>query len=81
MWIFAGGLVEAVATLQQSDAISIRDEFPPSLGKGRSTGFNHRLKGGSVMRPVKTIAILAFAAAIASSIFAVSWVGLALLGF
>jgi hypothetical protein len=34
--------------------------------------------GGHIMRSVKTI--VAFAA-IASSIFAVSWVGLALLGF
>jgi hypothetical protein len=33
------------------------------------------------MRPFKTIATLAFVAAIASSIFAFSWVGLALLGF
>ena len=33
------------------------------------------------MRSVKTIVTLASVAAIASSIFAVSWVGLALLGF
>jgi len=34
-----------------------------------------------VMHPVKTIATLASVAVLASSIFAISWVGLALLGY
>jgi hypothetical protein len=50
------------------------------LGKSRSAEL-HRLKWSSVMSSVKAIATLASVAVIASSAFAVSWVGLALLGF
>jgi hypothetical protein len=39
------------------------------------------MQGGLIMPAVKTILTLASVAAIASSILAVSWVGLALLGF
>jgi hypothetical protein len=51
------------------------------LGKSRSTEFNLGLKRGSVMPLVKTFATLASVVAVASSVFAFSWVGLALLGF
>jgi hypothetical protein len=51
------------------------------LGKSRSTEFDYRLKRGSTMPSVKIIATLASVAVVASSIFAFSWIGLALLGF
>jgi hypothetical protein len=51
------------------------------LGKSRSTQLNRRLKRGSVMPSVKTMATFASLAAIASWIFAFSWAGLALLAF
>jgi hypothetical protein len=50
------------------------------LGKSRAPEL-HRLEWSSVMSSVKAIATLASVAVIASSAFAVSWVGLALLGF
>jgi hypothetical protein len=56
------------------------DPFLPCLGKSRSPEL-HRLKWSSVMSSVKAIATLASVAVIASSAFALSWVGLALLGF
>jgi hypothetical protein len=39
------------------------------------------VKGFSIMEPTKTIASLTSVAAIACSIFAISWISLALLGF
>jgi hypothetical protein len=58
-----------------------RKELSPSLSKRRAAECDHCLQWGSVMPSVKTIVTLASVAAIASSIFAFSWVGLALLGF
>jgi hypothetical protein len=43
--------------------------------------FDHYLQGVLVMRSVKAIATLASVAAIVCSLFAFSWVSLALLGF
>jgi hypothetical protein len=57
------------------------DEFLPSLDNGRLPEFNCSVKRSPLMSSVKTIATLASVAAIASSAFAFSWVGLALLGF
>jgi hypothetical protein len=51
------------------------------LGTSHRTEFDRHLQGVLVMQSVKAIATLASVAAIAWSIFAFSWVGLALLGF
>jgi hypothetical protein len=51
------------------------------LGTSHRTEFDRYLQGVLVMQSVKAIATLASVAAIACSIFAFSWVGLALLGF
>jgi hypothetical protein len=58
-----------------------QEELSPSLNKRRPAECNRCLQRGSVMPSVKTIVTLASVVAIASSIFAFSWVGLALLGF
>jgi hypothetical protein len=58
-----------------------QEELSPSLSKRRPAECNRCLQQGSVMPSVKTIVTLASVVAIASSIFAFSWVGLALLGF
>jgi hypothetical protein len=55
-----------------------RGEFPPSLGTDRWTEFDCFLQGVLAMRSAKTIATWA---AVAGSMIAFSWVGLALLGF
>jgi hypothetical protein len=51
------------------------------LSKIRWTKPARYLQRGSIMRSVKALVTLASVATIASSILAVSWIGLALLGF
>lgn len=51
------------------------------IGRGLSSSVGPLTIKGIVMRSLRTIATLASAAAIVGSIFAVSWVSLALLGF
>jgi hypothetical protein len=58
-----------------------QEKLSPSLSKLRPAECDRCLQRGSVMPSVKTIVTLASVVAIASSIFAFSWVGLALLGF
>jgi hypothetical protein len=53
----------------------------PSLSKRRPAECDRCQQRGSVMPSVKAIVTLASVVAIASSIIAFSWVGLALLGF
>ena len=81
MWIFTGHDVVAVAPQPQSDSISLKTNSRLDWAKVVRQDFSHRLKRSSVMPLVKTIATLASVAAIASSVLALSWVGLALLGF
>jgi len=70
-----------VATQPQSAALFIEAEFSPLLSSSRRTEFDRCLQRVLAMRSVKAVTTLASVAAIVCSIFAFSWVGLALLGF
>jgi hypothetical protein len=81
MRVFAGKHTRCCSIAATAGRIIHRGEFSPSMGTSHRTEFDRYLQGVLVMRSVKTIATLASVAAIACSIFAFSWVGLALLGF
>jgi hypothetical protein len=81
MRIFAGKPRHPCSSRATVSRLIYRDEFSPLLSKIRWTESGHCLQGVLVMRSAKTIATLASAAAIVCSIFAFSWIGLALLGF
>jgi hypothetical protein len=81
MRVFAGKHVPRCSNAATVGCIIYRGEFSPLLGTSRWTEFDRRLQRVLVMQSAKTIGTLASAAAIVCSIFAFSWVGLALLGF
>jgi hypothetical protein len=81
MWVFAGRHACAVATKSQTDSILLEVNSTSLLSNGHWAEFDRCLLLDSVMSSVKAIATFASVVAIASSIFAFSWVGLALLGF
>jgi hypothetical protein len=80
MWVFAGGPVRPVAAQSQSASILIEIEFCLLIEQNLFDRICIACIGAQMLS-VKTIVTLASVAVIASSIFAVSWVGLALLGF
>ena len=81
MWVFAGGHVRCCSNAATVGFKINQEELSPSLCKRRPAECDRCLQRGSVMPSIKTIVTLVSVAAIASSILAFSWVGLALLGF
>jgi len=78
MRVFAGKHVLRCGNAATVGWFVYRGEFSPLLSTSRWTEFDCFLQRVLVMRSAKTIATLA---ALGCSIFAFSWVGLALLGF
>jgi hypothetical protein len=78
MWVFAGGAAPSCSVAATVGFKIDRDDFSPWWSKIRPTEFVPCLDWGHIVQSVKTI--VTFAAS-TSSILAVSWVGLALLGF
>jgi hypothetical protein len=81
MRVFAGKHIPRCGNAATAGWLIYRDEFSPLLSKSRWTEFDCCLQRVLVMRSAKTLTTLASGAAIICSIFAFSWVGLALLGF
>jgi hypothetical protein len=81
MRVFAGKHVPRCGNAATAGWFIYRGEFSPLLSTDRWTEFDCCLQRVLVMRSAKTIATWASVAAIVCSIFAFSWVGLALLGF
>jgi hypothetical protein len=81
MRVFAGEHVPRCGNAATAGWFIDRGEFSPLLSTDRWTEFDCCLQRVLVMLSAKTIATLASVAAIVFSIFAFSWVGLALLGF
>jgi hypothetical protein len=78
MRVFAGKPVPRCGNAATDGLFVYPGEFPPLLSTDRWTEFDRFLQGVLVMRSAKTIATWA---AVACSMIAFSWVGLALLGF
>jgi hypothetical protein len=70
-----------VATAPQPAELLIRMDSCHDWAKVVKQDFAPCLQGVPVMRPIRAITTLASVTAIACSIFAFSWIGLALLGF
>src|SRR6202158_5875211 len=81
MLVFAGKYVPRCGNAATASWFIYRGEFSPLLSTSCWTGFDCCLQRVLVMRSAKTITTLASVAAVVCSIFAFSWVGLALLGF
>src|ERR1019366_10757392 len=81
MRVFAGKYVRRCSNAATVSCIIYRGEFSPLLSSSRRTEFDRCLQRVLAMRSVKAVTTLASVAAIVCSIFAFSWVGLALLGF
>jgi hypothetical protein len=81
MRIFPGRLGARCSDAATVPRIIFRSEMLPCLRTSRWTEFEHCGHKGSVMRSAKAIATLVSVTAIVGSLFAVSWIGLALLGF
>jgi hypothetical protein len=81
MRVFAGKHVPRCGNTATAGWFVYRGEFSPSLSTSRWTEFDCFPQRVLVMRSAKTIATFASVAAVVCSMFAFSWVGLALLGF
>jgi hypothetical protein len=81
MPVFAGKHVPVCGNAATAGWFVYGGEFSPLLSASRRTEFDGCPQRVLVMRSAKTIATLASVAAVVCSIFAFSWVGLALLGF
>jgi hypothetical protein len=81
MRVFAGKHVPRCGKAATAGWFIYRRECSLLLSADRWTEFDCCLQRVLVMRSAKTIATWASVAAIVCSIFAFSWVGLALLGF
>jgi hypothetical protein len=81
MRVFAGKRVPPCGNAATVDQIIYRGGLSPLLSTKLSNKIQCFIRKGSVMRSARTIATLASVAAIACSILAFSWVGLALLGY
>ena len=78
---FFAGERTRVAPMRQPSFFICPRLFPPSFGNFRPLGFPEDKKGICPMRLVKIVAALTSFVAAGCSMFAVGWIGLALLGY
>jgi hypothetical protein len=79
---FSGRIGQLCADSVTAAQIFRAENLQPQLSASGLVGFRHCLRESCVMaRPAKAIVTVASLAVLASFVFAVSWVGLALLGY